>query len=146
VAASGLDLLPETPDADPALVFHFALFHDSMRFNDDHDPLHGPREAELARELHGEAFDLDEERMRLLEFACEEHTNCGVSSDPTVEVCWDADRLNLWRVGKRPDPRFLSTEATRSSSDGLAACSGSAFSGRSCVEASNCAESDRPIL
>jgi hypothetical protein len=57
-----------------------------MRFNDKHDPLHGPREAELARELHGEAFDLDEERMRLLEFACEEHTNGGVDSHPTVGV------------------------------------------------------------
>ena len=85
-----------------------------MRFNDNHDPLHGPREAELARELHGEAFDLDEERMRLLEFACEEHTNGGVDSHPTVGVCWDADRLNLWRVGIRPDPRWLSTEAARS--------------------------------
>jgi hypothetical protein len=117
-----------------------------MRFNDKHDPLHGPREAELARELHGEAFDLDEERMRLLEFACEEHTNGGVSSDPTVGICWDSDRLNLWRVGIRPDLRWLSTEAARRASDGLAACSGSAFPGRSCVRASNCAELDRPIL
>ena len=52
--------------------------------------------------------------MRLLEFACEEHTNGGVDSHPTVGVCWDADRLNLWRVGIRPDPRWLSTEAARS--------------------------------
>jgi len=84
-----------------------------MRFNDNHGPLHGPREAELARELHFEAFDLKDADMGLLGFACEEHTNGGISSDPTVGVCWDADRLNLWRVGKRPDPRFLSTEAAR---------------------------------
>ena len=32
VAAAGLALLPDTPDADPALIFLFALFHDSMRF------------------------------------------------------------------------------------------------------------------
>ena len=38
VAAAGLTLLPETPGADPALVFLFALFHDSMRFNDNHGP------------------------------------------------------------------------------------------------------------
>jgi hypothetical protein len=43
VAAAGLTLLPETPGADPALVFLFALFHDSMRLNDNYDPLHGPR-------------------------------------------------------------------------------------------------------
>jgi uncharacterized protein len=114
VAAAGLALLPETPDADPALVFLFALFHDSMRLNDHHDPLHGPRGAALARELRGEAFDLEETEMDLLGFACEEHTNGGVGSDPTVGVCWDADRLNLWRVGRRPDPRWLSTEAARS--------------------------------
>ena len=114
VAAAGLTLLPETPGADPALVFLFALFHDSMRLNDNYDPLHGPRGAALARELRGEAFDLEDAEMSLLAFACEEHTNGGIGSDPTVGVCWDADRLNLWRVGIIPDPRFLSTEAARS--------------------------------
>jgi hypothetical protein len=43
VAAADLTLLPETPGADPALVFLFALFHDSMRLNDNYDPLHGTR-------------------------------------------------------------------------------------------------------
>jgi uncharacterized protein len=113
VAAAGLALLPETPAADPAVVFLFALFHDSMRFNDGHDPLHGPRGAALAGELRGEAFDLEVAEMGLLGFACEEHTNGGVSRDPTVGACWDADRLNLWRVGIRPDPRLLSTGAAR---------------------------------
>jgi uncharacterized protein len=113
VAAAGLALLPETPGADPALVFLFALFYDSMRLNDNHDPLHGPRGAALARELRGDAFDLEEAEMALLGFACEEHTNGGVAPDPTVGVCWDADRLNLWRVEIRPDPWWLSTEAAR---------------------------------
>jgi hypothetical protein len=52
--------------------------------------------------------------MGLLGFACEEHTNGDVSSDPTVGVCWDADRSKLWRVAIRPDPRWLSTKAARS--------------------------------
>ena len=114
VAAAGLALLPEMPDAEPALVFLFALFHDSMRVNDSFDPMHGPRAAVLARELRGGPFDLGDEEMDLLAFACEEHTNGGLSKNPTVGVCWDADRLNLWRVGFEPDPRFLSTEAARS--------------------------------
>ena len=114
VAAAGLALLRRTPGADAPLVFLFALFHDSMRLNDGHDPLHGPRGAQLARKLRGEAFYLDDARMGLLELACDEHTGGGISPDPTVGVCWDADRLNLWRVGIRPDPRFLSTEAARS--------------------------------
>ena len=114
VAAAGLALLPKMPAADPALVFLFALFHDSMRLNDNYDPLHGPRGAALAKELRGEAFDLEDAEMDLLGFACEEHTNGGVDPDPTIGVCWDADRLNLWRVWRRPDPRLLSTEAARS--------------------------------
>lgn len=69
VAAAGLALLPETPDADPAVVFLFALFHDSMRLNDDHDPLHGPRGSALARRLCGEALDLEEAEMGVLGFA-----------------------------------------------------------------------------
>jgi uncharacterized protein len=105
VAAAGLALLPQTPGADPALVFLFALFHDSMRLNDNYDPLHGPRGAALARELRGEFFDLEDAEMGLLVFACEEHTNGGVGPGPTVGVCWDADRLNLWRVGIRPNRR-----------------------------------------
>ena len=113
VAAAGLALLPETPEADPAVVFLFALFHDSMRLNDGRDPLHGPRGSALAGELRGEAFELEEAAMDLLAFACEEHTNGGIVRDPTAGVCWDADRLNLWRVGIKPDPRLLSTEAAR---------------------------------
>ncbi len=113
VAAAGVALLPETPGADPALVFLFALFHDSMRFNDGLDPQHGPRGAALAGELRGEAFDLEDAEMDVLRFACEEHTNGGVDPNPSVGACWDADRLNLWRVGIRPDPRLLSTGAAR---------------------------------
>lgn len=114
VAAAGLALLPDTPEADPTLVFLFALFHDSMRLNDSFDPMHGPRAAVLARELRGDAFDLDDAGMETLTFACDEHTNGGITQDPTVGVCWDADRLNLWRVGFRPDPQFLSTRAAKS--------------------------------
>jgi hypothetical protein len=119
-----------------------------MRFNDNHGPLHGPREAELARELHFEAFDLKDADMGLLGFACEEHTNGGISSDPTVGVCWDADRLNLWRVGngRTHGSCRRRRRGERKASPGLAACSGSAFPGRSCVKASNCVESDRSVL
>ena len=114
VAAAGLALLPETPGADPALVFMFALFHDSTRINDSFDPEHGPRAALLARELRGGTFEVGNGEMDLLTFACREHTNGHLSEDPTFGVCWDADRLNLWRVGFEPDPRFLSTRAARS--------------------------------
>jgi hypothetical protein len=41
--------------------------------------------------------------------ACKLHTEAERSSDPTLGVCWDSDRLNLWRVGVQPSIRFLST-------------------------------------
>jgi hypothetical protein len=41
VTKTGLTLLPQVPHANPHLVFLFARFNDSMRFNDNQDPLHG---------------------------------------------------------------------------------------------------------
>ena len=42
-----------------------------------------------------------------------EHADGTVSSDPTVGACWDADRLDLPRVGITPRPELFSTEAAR---------------------------------
>jgi uncharacterized protein len=113
VAWTGLHLAPEVPGCDPRIVFLFALFHDSQRQNDDWDPEHGARAALLASFMHGEHFRLEPERLDLLRYACHHHAHGRISDDPTVGVCWDADRLNLWRVGMRPDPKYLSTEAAR---------------------------------
>lgn len=91
----------------PAL---FGLVHDSQRRNDDHDPEHGPRAAEYARWLWRKGvIALDAGSMRLLEAACEGHSDGHVDAHPVVQVCWDADRLDLGRVGIRPDPRYLCT-------------------------------------
>lgn len=113
MAALGADLARGVVGADALSVFLFALFHDAMRENDGHDPEHGRRGAILARELLGDWQLVDSSRLNLLVAACAQHTDGLLSSDPTIGVCWDADRLNLWRVGKRPDARFLSTELAR---------------------------------
>jgi uncharacterized protein len=109
----GADLARETPGVDPEVLFLFALFHDSMREHDGHDPLHGMRGAQLATELYGRHHFASVEQLDKLLYACNEHTAGELSEDPTIAVCWDADRLNLWRVGTEPDPAFLSTEAAR---------------------------------
>lgn len=115
VAAAGLALLQYTPKADPLLVFLFALFHDSMRFNDGQDPGHGPRAGMLVRELGDRLPDtIGPAHIDTLVYACNEHTFGTISGNSTVAVCWDADRLNLWRVGIRPDPLLLSTAAAKS--------------------------------
>jgi uncharacterized protein len=113
VAWAGLQLSQEVAGCDRELVLLFALFHDSRRDNEGFDPEHGLRGGELARSMHGQVFDLEPERLELLADTCTHHDKGETSSDPTVGACWDADRLNLWRVGIEPDPRLLSTSAAR---------------------------------
>ena len=60
--------------------------------------------------LRGRLFRLDDDAaMRLLVVACEGHEKGRVSDDPTVGACWDADRLDLTRIGARPVERYMST-------------------------------------
>jgi hypothetical protein len=44
-----------------------------------------------------------------LETACVWHTEEKHHTDPTIGTCWDADRLDLGRVGMIPNARFMST-------------------------------------
>jgi uncharacterized protein len=116
VAWTGLGLLPEVAGCEAAVLLLFGMLHDTQRLDDGHDPLHGPRAAVFARSLHERGLIvLPPARLRTLCHACEEHTGGTVSDEPTVGACWDADRLNLWRVGMRPDPRWLSTNAAKQS-------------------------------
>lgn len=100
-----MQLAAHTPGCDAELVLLFALFHDSRRFNEFSDPEHGLRGGELARSM----LELEHDRIELLADTCTRHDKGFVSDDPTVGVCWDADRLNLWRVGIKPKPSLLST-------------------------------------
>lgn len=113
VALAGLRLVERTQDADVVVVLLFAMFHDTMRLNDGHDPMHGPRAEVFADSLHGRHFHLPDEKLKWLLAAIRDHTGGRFSAIPTIACCWDADRLNLWRLGMRPDPAFLSTPAAR---------------------------------
>lgn len=114
VGANGLWLAESVPEADTGVVLLFALLHDTMRENDARDPEHGPRAAAFAVALHEEGLlGVSEGQLELLRLACFEHADGTVSSDPTVGVCWDADRLDLPRVGITPRPDLFSTESAR---------------------------------
>jgi uncharacterized protein len=112
VERNGL-LLATRTGADIAVVRLFALFHDSRRENDDWDEGHGARGAEYAASLRGHAFDLEDDRFALLHYACVWHTDADHHDDPTIATCWDADRLDLNRVGVILDPAFMSTDFGR---------------------------------
>lgn len=113
VERNGLNLAA-AERGDPDVVSLFALFHDSRRINDDADPDHGRRGARLAERLRTDGlFDLTDEQLQLLVYACESHTDVTYSEHPTVACCWDADRLDLTRIGVAPDPDMLNTETAR---------------------------------
>ena len=114
VRTNGLRLAEQT-GANPEVVALFALLHDSKRLNDGRDPKHGARAAEFAASLRDSLLTLSEEELELLQFACEYHTEGLTEADITVQTCWDADRLDLGRVGITPDPRYLCTPAARES-------------------------------
>ena len=105
--------LAEHTGADQAAVELFAVFHDACRTNDDRDPDHGRRGAELATRLRRTVFDLPDPAFALLVAACADHTEGRTEGDVTVQTCWDADRLDLGRVGIAPDPARLCTQAAK---------------------------------
>ncbi len=112
VMENGLRLAGET-GADVEVVRLFAVLHDSRRVSEATDPDHGPRAAEFARTLRGRLFDLPEDEFRLLHRACSGHTHEWTHPDVTIQTCWDADRLDLGRVGVTPHPSRLCTEVAK---------------------------------
>jgi uncharacterized protein len=112
VLETGLWLSEET-GADTEVVQLFAVLHDCRRVNEGSDPDHGPRAAAYAVEVRGLLFDLPDPAFRLLHRACAGHTYERTHPDITVQTCWDADRLDLGRVGITPQPSLLCTEAAK---------------------------------
>ena len=108
VEQNGL-LLASRTKADIAIVRLFAIFHDSCRVNEGTDDGHGARGAIYAAELRGSAFELDDLSFGILQDACIWHTDQDHSADPTIGTCWDADRLDLGRVGMVPNADYMST-------------------------------------
>jgi uncharacterized protein len=114
VRANGLRLAKET-GANPTVIELFALFHDSQRHNENTDPDHGKRGAlNAVRYREMGAFRISDTELELVYNACWGHTYEDID-DPciTIHTCWDADRLDLGRVGIVPDPERLFTEVAK---------------------------------
>jgi len=103
--------LAETTGANERVVSLFAVFHDARRLNESVDPGHGARGTALASELRGAFFSLPDDEFDLLAAACTHHTDGRVEGDVTIQTCWDADRLDLWRVHTVPKREYLCTPA-----------------------------------
>ena len=103
----------ELNNAKLEVVQLFAVFHDAKRVNERMDFDHGRRGADYASSLRGKLFDLSKEDFDLLYTACAYHTDGLTESDVTVMCCWDADRLDLGRIGIDAQPQYLCTDSAK---------------------------------
>ena len=107
-------LLAGMESANLSVVELFCMLHDTHRRNERRDPSHGRRAARYARSLRGVWFDLSDKEMELLTEALKYHSDGYTEADITVQVCFDADRLDLGRVGIKPAPHRLCTASAKS--------------------------------
>lgn len=118
VHANGLRLAEQT-GADTEIVTFFAFLHDSKRLNDGWDKKHGQRAAEFVGTLPHSLLPLSGEKLELLVYACAHHSEGLTQADApqaeaiTIHTCWDADRLDLGRIGIEPRPKYLCTSAAK---------------------------------
>ena len=95
------------------VVESIALLHDSQRIHDGLDRKHGARGADFTLQLNSELLRLDRPGLEMLTYAVRHHSDGLIEADVTVQTCWDADRLDLGRVGIVPRPDKLCTEQAR---------------------------------
>jgi len=107
--------LCERNGADEDVIRIFAYIHDVGRLNEDADLQHGKRSAEILENLiKSENIGLNRNQSQQLHYACEHHSEEDADSDDvTIQTCWDADRLDLWRFGIVPERELLFTNAAK---------------------------------
>jgi uncharacterized protein len=99
--------------ANPEVVELFAYLHDSKRHDDGFDPDHGQRAAEFVQTLNGSLITLSDGALERLVYACVHHSRDITQAEITVQTCWDADRLDIGRIGIKPRARYLCTSAAK---------------------------------
>ena len=108
VERNGLQLA--TPECDVIVIRLFAYLHDSCRENDGYDEEHGPRAAKMIVGLRKTLLKgLSDQQFETLQKAIRLHTSTHCTGDPTIDACFDADRLDLGRVNITPDPEKMAS-------------------------------------
>lgn len=103
--------LAEVTGAHRDIVTLFAYLHDACRILEEWDPDRGPRSAQLAARWRGTYFDLPPHEFDLLYLACAKQGDGLLDGDITLQTCWDADRLDIGRVGVAVIASRLCTQA-----------------------------------
>jgi uncharacterized protein len=112
VFENGLIIARET-GANTDLVELFALFHDSCRRHDGKDHNHGKRAAHWVASMRSDLSNLPDDIFQFLLEALRDHTHVRYTDNIHIATCWDADRLDLGRVGKIPSEEFMNTDIGR---------------------------------
>jgi len=87
------------PNKDYLVSDLFALFHDAGRVTDGRDPGHGVRGVQIAYRFRNKLFKCTDLQFARLEYACIHHSKGLLSDDIVIGACWNADRMDLPRVG-----------------------------------------------
>ena len=107
--------LADVNGADIKVVSLFAVLHDSKRENEGTDYSHGYEASLFLHEIRKDYLrNLTNAQFNMLSEACSLHTEGMIESNLTTQTCWDADRLDLGRVGTIPEPEKLCTDAAKS--------------------------------
>jgi uncharacterized protein len=107
-------LLLATPECDVTVIRLFAYLHDSCREDDGYDEEHGPRAAKMIEGLRKTLLkDLSDEQFKMLQEACRLHTSTHRTGNPTIDACFDADRLNLGHVDTTSNSTVHSTHTAK---------------------------------
>ena len=78
--------------------------------NNGRDINHGKRASRLIDTIrHTKLQNMTDEQIAKLKKACELHTIDHRTGDLTIDICFDADRMDLLRVWNRPLPHRMAT-------------------------------------
>ncbi len=102
--------------ADKHVLSYFAYFHDCMRKNESLDVRHGLRGSLFAEEYRS-LISLNDTQFKQLTDACKGHTYGKRPQCVTINTCWDADRLDIGRVGITVRSKFLYSEEAKRIAD-----------------------------
>ncbi len=101
--------------ADKKVISLFALLHDSQRKNEDKDSNHGLKSASFVHQLYETGIiRITKQQLQELVYACKHHSDRHAKSDNiTIQICWDSDRLDLFRLHIQPDPSYLLSDVAK---------------------------------
>lgn len=106
-------LLAKNTDINIDVIEYFSVLHDSQRITEKLDKNHGKKSAEFISKIRESHINLNDSDFKRLFDACYGHNHIKFHTDLTVQICWDADRLDLLRAGIRPSPDYMSTKLAK---------------------------------